>query len=211
MKLGTAMRATLRSPIRMRKKAFILMPIRRFNHYLYFELNLNGSLERIIITLAVVSFAFTSVSLLSIQEVSLTREEAIEISEGSSLVKEGLAIAQSTSVEAHYYNSQRIEQLREWHQEEIFDACMHWQYAKIISESAGYGKKQFGFVMNRFKKLASGEINWSTSIREYVKEREKKDVCIYCGKKKDLTLDIFYLVQEVALTLRITLFCLQDM
>lgn len=43
--------------------------------------------------------------------------------------------------------------------------------------------------MNRFKKLISGEINWSTSIREYVKEREKKDVCIYCGKKKELTLE----------------------
>jgi hypothetical protein len=64
-----------------------------------------------------------------------------------------------------------------------------WQYAKIISESAGYGKKQFGFVMNRFQKLSSGEINWSTSIREYVKEREKKDICIYCGSKRDLTLD----------------------
>lgn len=66
---------------------------------------------------------------------------------------------------------------------------IYWQYAKIISESAGYGKRQFGFVMNRFKKLTSGEINWSTSIREYVKEREKKNVCIYCGKKKDLTLE----------------------
>lgn len=64
-----------------------------------------------------------------------------------------------------------------------------WQYAKIISESAGYGKRQFGFVMNRFKKLSSGEINWSTSIREYVKEREKKDICIYCGKKTALTLE----------------------
>jgi rubrerythrin len=64
-----------------------------------------------------------------------------------------------------------------------------WQYAKIISEAAGYGKKQFGFVMNRFKKLSSGEINWSTSIREYVKEREKKDICIYCGSKTDLTLE----------------------
>jgi len=64
-----------------------------------------------------------------------------------------------------------------------------WQYAKIISESAGYGKKQFGFVMNRFKKLSSGEINWSTSIREYVKEKEKKDVCIYCGRKTELTLE----------------------
>jgi len=28
-----------------------------------------------------------------------------------------------------------------------------WQYAKIISESAGFGKRSFGFVMNRFKKL----------------------------------------------------------
>jgi hypothetical protein len=43
--------------------------------------------------------------------------------------------------------------------------------------------------MNRFKKLASGEINWSTSIREYIKEREQQDVCIYCGKKCDLTLE----------------------
>jgi hypothetical protein len=64
-----------------------------------------------------------------------------------------------------------------------------WQYAKIISESAGAGKKQYGFVMDRFKKLASGEIVWSTSIREYVKEREKPQECIYCGNKTNLTLE----------------------
>ena len=64
-----------------------------------------------------------------------------------------------------------------------------WQYAKIISESAGAGKRQYGFVMDRFKKLASGEISWSTSIREYVKERERPEECIYCGGKKDLTVD----------------------
>ena len=64
-----------------------------------------------------------------------------------------------------------------------------WQYAKIISASAGFGKRQYGFVMDRFRKLASGEISWSTSIREYVKEREKEDVCIYCGKKRDLTVE----------------------
>lgn len=68
-------------------------------------------------------------------------------------------------------------------------ALIFWQYAKIISESAGYGKKQFGFVMDRFQKLSSGQINWSTSIREYVKEKEKKDVCIYCGNKEELTLE----------------------
>ena len=66
---------------------------------------------------------------------------------------------------------------------------IYWQYAKIISESAGAGKRQYGFVMDRFKKLASEEISWSTSIREYVKEREKAGECIYCGGRKDLTLD----------------------
>lgn len=66
---------------------------------------------------------------------------------------------------------------------------LFWQYAKIISESAGAGKRLYGFVMDRFKKLASGEISWASSIREYVKEREKQGVCIYCGNKIDLTLD----------------------
>ena len=64
-----------------------------------------------------------------------------------------------------------------------------WQYAKIISESAGIGKKSFGFVMNRFKKLQSGEIRWSTSIREYIREMEKPGECIYCGSKTQLGID----------------------
>jgi len=83
--------------------------------YLCFGLNLDVNIERILVTLVMVSFVFTSVSLMSIREVPLTREEAVEISRGSSLVKEGLAIAYSTSVEAHYYNSQRIEELRKLH------------------------------------------------------------------------------------------------
>ncbi|MHA1407702.1 MAG: HNH endonuclease [Candidatus Heimdallarchaeaceae archaeon] len=64
-----------------------------------------------------------------------------------------------------------------------------WQYAKIISESAGFGKKQYAFIMNRFKKLCSNEISWSSSIEEYLKEREQSDCCIYCGAKGDLTLE----------------------
>jgi hypothetical protein len=66
---------------------------------------------------------------------------------------------------------------------------IYWQYAKIISESAGAGKKNYAFVMNRFNKLRSGEVCWSTSIREYVKEKEMPNTCIYCGAKTDLTLD----------------------
>jgi len=64
-----------------------------------------------------------------------------------------------------------------------------WQYSKIISESAGAGKKNYGFVMDRFKKLRSSEITWSTSVREYIKEREKTDQCIYCGREKTLTVE----------------------
>ncbi|MEM3366113.1 MAG: HNH endonuclease [Candidatus Methanomethyliaceae archaeon] len=63
-----------------------------------------------------------------------------------------------------------------------------WQYAKIIAESAGMGKKNWGFVMKKFKQLQDGEIFWN-DIREYIKEREKKDECIFCGKKTSLTID----------------------
>ncbi len=66
---------------------------------------------------------------------------------------------------------------------------IYWQYAKIISESAGVGKRNYGFVMDRFKKLQSGMIEWSGSIREYVRERELPDVCIYCGAVEDLSYD----------------------
>jgi hypothetical protein len=64
-----------------------------------------------------------------------------------------------------------------------------WQYAKIISESACVGKTSYGFIMDRYKKLQCGEINWSTSIREYVKERESPTLCIYCGIEDRLTLE----------------------
>ncbi len=63
-----------------------------------------------------------------------------------------------------------------------------WQYAKIISESAGFGKRNWGFVMKKFTQLKEGEIFWN-EIREYVKEKEKKDECIFCGKKTNLTID----------------------
>jgi len=65
---------------------------------------------------------------------------------------------------------------------------LFWQYAKIISEAAGMGKRQWAFVMDRFGKLQRGEIAWNT-IREYVREREDPEHCIYCGRDADLTLD----------------------
>ena len=50
------------------------------------------------------------------------------------------------------------------------------------------GKRQWAFIMDRFKKLQSGEIAWD-SIREYVKEREDPEHCVYCGRAAELTLE----------------------
>ncbi len=65
---------------------------------------------------------------------------------------------------------------------------IYWQYAKIIAESAGIGKKDYGFVMNKFKQLKQGEILWN-EIREYVKEKEYQTECIFCGATTNLTLE----------------------
>jgi hypothetical protein len=63
-----------------------------------------------------------------------------------------------------------------------------WQYAKLISKSAGL-ETQRAFQMSRFTKLRDGEIAWSSTIQEWLREHEKPDECIYCGTKGPLTTD----------------------
>jgi hypothetical protein len=81
---------------------------------------------------------------------------------------------------------------------------IYWQYAKIISESAGFGKENFGFIMNRYRKLKSGEIEWSSSIREWLREKESPDRCIYCGSMERLTVDHMIPASRGGPTTRIT-------
>jgi hypothetical protein len=66
---------------------------------------------------------------------------------------------------------------------------IYYQYAKIISEASGYGKQNYAMVMSKWKQLCSGEINWSTSVREWLKEKEHPSRCIYCGEEKNLTVE----------------------
>ncbi len=65
---------------------------------------------------------------------------------------------------------------------------IYWQYAKIIADFAGIGKKDYGFIMNKFKQLRQGNIAWN-EIREYVKEKEHADECVFCGATVNLTLE----------------------
>jgi hypothetical protein len=62
-----------------------------------------------------------------------------------------------------------------------------WQYAKLMSKSAGFGIQGRAFQMSKFQALKKGEITWSTAIREYLHEKEHPDVCVYCDAKIKLT------------------------
>ena len=65
---------------------------------------------------------------------------------------------------------------------------IYWQYAQLIAKAAGF-ENNWGFVVSRYKKLVSGEMNWSSSIRDYEKELEKGRVCVYCGAIEGLSTD----------------------
>ena len=65
---------------------------------------------------------------------------------------------------------------------------IYWYYAELIARSAGF-KDNYGFVISRYKMLKSGEMKWSSSIRDHEKEWEQGKVCVYCGATEKLTLD----------------------
>jgi len=65
---------------------------------------------------------------------------------------------------------------------------IYWQYAQLIANAAGFGGN-YGFAVSRYKKLESGEMSWSSSIRDYEKELEKGRACVYCGANEKLSTD----------------------
>jgi hypothetical protein len=65
---------------------------------------------------------------------------------------------------------------------------IHWQYAVLIARSAGF-EGNYGFVVSRYKKLESGEMTWSSSVRDYEKSLEKGRICVYCSSTAGLTTD----------------------
>ena len=65
---------------------------------------------------------------------------------------------------------------------------IYWQYAKLISKPVGFGDSR-KFQMSTFIKLRDGKITWSNAINEYIKEHERKNLCIYCDITEKLTLE----------------------
>jgi len=62
-----------------------------------------------------------------------------------------------------------------------------WEYAKLISGSAGLGRKQFPFIMRKFTELRKGVIKWSNILREDMNIDTAK--CAYCSNDEELSND----------------------
>jgi len=65
---------------------------------------------------------------------------------------------------------------------------IYWEYAKLIARAAGFGEN-YGFIVSRYKKLVSGEMEWSSTDRDFAKQLEKGNVCAYCGATTSLSTD----------------------
>lgn len=68
-------------------------------------------------------------------------------------------------------------------QEEIY-----YEYAKLISRSA-LGEINYRFVSDRFKTLRDGEITISGTYREWQKEQELPQECVFCSSSDNLQVD----------------------
>jgi hypothetical protein len=67
-------------------------------------------------------------------------------------------------------------------------AFIYWQYAVLIARAAGF-EGNYGFVVSRYQKLSSGEMTWSSSVRDYEKELDQGRLCVYCGSTTGLSTD----------------------
>ncbi len=66
---------------------------------------------------------------------------------------------------------------------------IYWEYAKLISEKAVGSRKQYRFVMDRFKSLSQGKIKPSDIIRENKLLIESGKRCAYCEGSSELSWD----------------------
>lgn len=81
---------------------------------------INDALERFIAALFLAAFLVTVVGSWAMPSFPLTEKAAVDMSRGTELVEDGLAIDRSFVIETHYYNLSALERLKQWHSDPIF-------------------------------------------------------------------------------------------
>lgn len=70
-----------------------------------------------------------------------------------------------------------------------YEDLICYEYAKLIAAAAGMDGN-YGFIMDRMKKLKQGDIEMSDVVREdRYQMQEGMEECIYCGATENLTFD----------------------
>lgn len=64
-----------------------------------------------------------------------------------------------------------------------------YEYAKLMSRTVFKGKLNYGFITDRFKALRYGEITISGTNREWQREKEIFQECVFCGSTSELQMD----------------------
>ncbi len=63
-----------------------------------------------------------------------------------------------------------------------------YRYAKIIAKRANR-RDNYGFIMERFKSLKEGRINWSNLTREHRYAILRGQSCVYCNSPSEIQMD----------------------
>ena len=64
-----------------------------------------------------------------------------------------------------------------------------YEYAKLMSRTVFKGKLNYGFITDRFKALRDGEITISGTTREWQREQQLPQECVFCGSTNELQID----------------------
>lgn len=59
---------------------------------------------------------------------------------------------------------------------------IYYQYSKILADSAGYGKGNYEFVMEKWNELKTGKVDFKESIKDFIKDIDDPVRCTFCGK-----------------------------
>jgi hypothetical protein len=59
---------------------------------------------------------------------------------------------------------------------------IYYQYAKILAESAGYGKGNYEFTMEKWNEFKTGKADFKSSVTGLIKDMDDPKRCTFCGQ-----------------------------